>query len=226
MFRCGDKKANWYLNRKLADIVCNDPLTIKLNFKPNGLGNHEKGYGLGEMQNKCVNCGTLERLTKHHVVPICYRRHFPIKIKSHNFHDVLPMCDKCHDKYERKADDLKRFLAKKYKAPINGIISDDSGLIKYVKIAKSLVNETKIPFKRKIILRNKLKEKFEIKRLTFKKIKRISEISIQENKTTHSEIVMKKLTNISKFIEMWRKHFIKNNECKFLPKKWNIKYNG
>ena len=61
MFRCNTKKVNWYLNRGLASIVSDDPLTIKLNFTPNGLGNHNKGYGLSKMHNKCVNCGIEDR---------------------------------------------------------------------------------------------------------------------------------------------------------------------
>ena len=66
MFRCDQKKANWYLNRDLADPINNDPLVIKLKFEPKGLGNHAKPFGLTEMVNKCVNCGSEEFLTKHH----------------------------------------------------------------------------------------------------------------------------------------------------------------
>lgn len=223
MFRCNNKKIDWYLKRGLAEIVSNDPTTIKLNFKPNGLGNHTKGYGLSEMSNKCVNCGSDNKLTKHHVIPISYRRYFPIKIKSHNFHDVLPMCVDCHESYERRADELKSILDKKYDAPIQGEIINNA-ITKYIKMARTLLKDIKLPKNKRYEIKEKLKEKFEIKRLTIKKIKKISEMKSSTLKRTHGEIVMSKITNIPSFIEMWRKHFIENNECKYLPKKWNIKY--
>ena len=114
MFRCQEKKINWYLKRDLAQIVNLDPLTIKLNFEPNGLGNHNKVYGLGEMDNLCVVCGNNIEITRHHVVPICYRRFFPIEKKSHNFHDVLSVCADCHENYEYYAFKFKLDLSVKY----------------------------------------------------------------------------------------------------------------
>lgn len=222
MFRCNEKKAKWYLNRGLASIEKNYPLTIKLNFEPNGLGNHNKSYGLQPISNKCVNCGEIDNLTRHHVVPICYRKYFPIEIKSHNFHDVLPMCVTCHENYERKADILKRDLSIKYDAPINGIILNNYELIKYIKMAKALINN-KMPKNRSDELKNKIKEKFNYIKLTKKRIRKISSIKVSTSTITHGKIVISKIENIFDFIKMWREHFIENNECKYLPKNWNIK---
>ncbi len=225
MFRCNTKKVNWYLNRGLASIVSDDPLTIKLNFTPNGLGNHNKGYGLSKMHNKCVNCGTEEGLTKHHVVPISYRKFFSEEIKSHNFHDVLPMCVECHEKYERKADEYKKELASKYDAPIDGVIINRSDVpIKYIKMALALIKDSKIPSRRRSDMRNKIKSQFNLKRLTKKKIKKISEIKSTIVKKTHGEVVVSKISDIPLFIESWRTHFVQNNECNHLPENWNINY--
>ena len=91
MFRCDEKKANWYIKRNLAEIISNDPLIVKLKFQPKGLGNHNKKYGLSVIENICVVCGSDEFLTRHHVVPTCYRKFFPLEKKSHNFHDVLSL---------------------------------------------------------------------------------------------------------------------------------------
>jgi hypothetical protein len=33
---CDFKKANWYVERELAEVISNDPYTIKLRFEPNG----------------------------------------------------------------------------------------------------------------------------------------------------------------------------------------------
>jgi hypothetical protein len=224
MFKCNDKKANWYLKRGLAEKIQSDPTIIKLNFEPNGLGNHNKSYGLGEMMNKCVNCGTEEDLTKHHVVPICYRRFFPMDLKSHNFHDVLAMCVDCHEKYERKADIVKVSLSKQYDAPVNGIIRKTN--LSHIKIANALLYRD-LPNNRNKELKLQLKTILNIKRLTRKRLIETANLDIKSSTviTTHGEIVVNKLNNINEFIQMWRKHFLDNNECKFIPKDWNIKNN-
>lgn len=225
MFRCDEKKANWYLNRNLGEVITDSPLTVKLNFEPRGLGNHNKGFGLSEMGNKCVTCGNEEYLTRHHVVPYCYRRYFPLELKSHNFHDVLSLCVDCHESYERKADELKEKLAIKYDAPINGEVEKSDNLIKYIKIAKTLYGDTStIPSSRIELLKKDIKSFFGIKRLSKARLKKISEIKSTTIRKTHGEIVISQVNDVQKFVEMWREHFITNNECKYLPENWNIKY--
>lgn len=225
MFRCDEKKANWYLNRNLGEIVSNSPLTVKLNFEPRGLGNHNKGFGLSEMGNKCVSCGSEEYLTRHHVVPYCYRRYFPLEVKSHNFHDVLSLCVDCHESYERKADELKFNLANVHNAPINGELETKKDLVKYVKIAKTLIGDTStIPNKRIRLLRKEIKDYFGIKRLTTSRLQKISEEKSTVLRKTHGEIVVSKIDNLQDFVQLWRKHFVNNNECKFLPQNWNINH--
>lgn len=225
MFRCDEKRANWYLKRDLAESIELSPLKIRLKFKPRGLGNHNKGFGLTEMKNVCVNCGSQDELNRHHVVPYCYRKFFPLSLKSHNFHDVLAMCVPCHEKYERNADKLKMSLSIKYNAPINGeSIGNNRDMVKYSKISNTLLKEnlTNAPKSKIRRMRKSLKDRFGIKRLTKDKIEEISNIKIVVIKRTHGEMVISKVTDTQQFIEMWRKHFVENNECKFLPKNWSI----
>jgi hypothetical protein len=226
MFRCDEKKANWYLNRDLGEIVSDDPLTIRLKFEPNGLGNHNKDFGLSEMKNQCVVCGGDEFLTRHHVVPYCYRRYFPLEVKSHNFHDVLSLCVECHENYERFADKLKLELADEHNAPINGEVDDKKDSIRFSKIASTLLRPdvNNIPKKRIIKIKSEVKNFFGIKRLTKKRIKEISSIR-SVLKRTHGEMVMENISDIQSFVEMWREHFIENMNCQYLPKDWKIKNN-
>ena len=226
MFRCNEKKATWYLKRNLGIIINDKPLIIKLTFEQNGLGNHDKEYGLGIMENKCVCCGSLENLTRHHIVPHGYRRYFPENIKSHNFHDVLPICIYCHEIYERKADELKKELAIKYDAPLNGEVEINKNNIKYTKIASALLNSKifNIPRKRSNGLKSDIKHYFNIRRLTKKRLEKISEMEIVRFKRSHGEIVVSNITNIQEFTEMWREHFLENMDCKYLPENWNLKY--
>jgi len=231
MFRCEKKRADWYLKtldketgEPIGELMSENPYTVRLKFKPKGLGNHNKEFGLTEMANRCVSCGTEEYLTRHHVVPFCYRKFLPLSLKSHNFHDVLPLCVSCHDKYERNADKLKEYLAIEYKAPTNGETIGNKDLIKYTKIATTLLKEdlTKVPKSRVRKMKRSLKKKFGIDRLTKKKLKELSGIKVTILKRTHGEIVMSKVTDIQQFVEMWRRHFVENNECPFLPKNWSV----
>jgi len=122
MFRCLEKRANWYLKRNLATVISNDPLSIKLTFTPKGKGESMDVLKL-ERKNKCVVCGTedLDVLTKHHLVPFVYRQHFPEKRKAHSSLFVVPICRDCHYQYENEhADLLKKVLSEAYSAPFNG----------------------------------------------------------------------------------------------------------
>lgn len=224
MFRCDEKKVRWYLDRDLADIITEEPLTIRLNFEPKGLGNHNKDFGLSEMSNRCVVCGSEEFLTRHHVVPYCYRKYFPLEMKEHNFHDVLSLCTECHEKYERQADDLKNFLAGEHQIPVNGIVVDNKELIKYSKMASTLLKkDSKIPKDRIDEMKSSIKTRFGIKRLTTKRLKKLSEIKSTILSKTHGEIVIDKTTDIQAFVEMWRDHFVRTMNCQYLPKNWSIK---
>ena len=133
------------------------------------------------------------------------------------------MCVSCHENYERKADELKRILDESYGAPINGEIIKNE-LSKYANMAKKLIDpEVKLPTKRRLSLVKNIKEKFGIKRLSKIRLHEISKIKCITNRVSHGEIVITKIDDIQLFIEMWRKHFIENNDCKYLPRKWNIK---
>ena len=222
MFRCDEKKANWYLKRNLGEVISDNPLVVRLNFEPNGLGNHNKEFGLSDMSNICVVCGTKNHLTRHHVVPYCYRKKLPLEIKSHNHHDILLVCVDCHEYYEEFADNLKIELSSKYNAPLNIIEEDTKEILKYSKICSTILREDlNIPKSRIKYLRNKVKSFFGIKRLTKSRLIQLSKIRKNKNKT-HGEMVVSSLDNIQDFIEMWRKHFVDNTKPKFLPDNWKI----
>lgn len=222
MFRCDQKKAYWYINRNLGDIIQKEPLIVRLNFEPKGLGNHQKEFGLSEMLNKCVSCGGENFLTKHHIVPYCYRRYFPLEIKSHNFHDVMPLCTNCHDTYERKADELKSKLSIEYNAPLNGV-NDKRNYTKFSKIAKTLLSDDvyKIPNKRVKEIKSNVKDFFGIKRLSKKRLYSIASMRSTQPNKTHGLIVIENIKDIDSFIIMWRKHFIEEMNCLHLPKNWS-----
>jgi hypothetical protein len=120
MCRCDDKRSLWYLKRNLATIVDEDPLVIKLTFEPKGNGHYGELFYEQTLCNRCVICGSEEKLTGHHVVPREFRKHMPSDVKDHSHHDILTMCDKCHFKYERDAAVLKKELSLTYGIPMEG----------------------------------------------------------------------------------------------------------
>lgn len=75
------KKAMWYVNKDLGEIVNKDPLTVRLKFEPSGRAVGQTGkYYQTPKDNKCVVCGEIESYTRKNVVPREYRKNFPCKI--------------------------------------------------------------------------------------------------------------------------------------------------
>ncbi len=90
LFRGSAKKIDWYLDRRLAKVVDKGPpRTIQLLFKPNGPGVRGDDYSLAEKETKCVVCGCKDNLTRHHVVPSCYRSQMSPVYKDYNMHEML-----------------------------------------------------------------------------------------------------------------------------------------
>ena len=97
--------------------------------------------------------------------------------------------------------------------------------MKISKLASTLLKEDikKVPSRRLRELRKSLRDELGIKRLTKDKIIEMSKSTPTVVKRTHGEIVMSNVTDIQSFVEMWRSHFVENNDCPYLPKNWSIK---
>jgi len=229
MFRSTHKRAKWYLDRGLADLVSETPPAIKFNFKPKGGGHVGDLYYLTEKKNKCVVCGEedLGVLTRHHIVPIDYRKFLPETVKARNSHDIVAICRDCHDVYEQKyALELRMELALRYNAPVLPKETQYPELIA-IGLAFCLVNYGhKIPANNIKEMRGRMRDVLGVKRISQKMIDELSKKDLKEERKkypTHAEIVVSKLENIQEFVEMWRLHFVKTMQPKFMPKHWNVK---
>ncbi|KAJ2756609.1 hypothetical protein GGI19_000699 [Coemansia pectinata] len=118
LFRASRKRLDWYLSRDLATVI--DDRTIQLKFANRGTGRSNEPFYLQDMRNACVVCGTTDGLTMHHVVPHQYRQYMSTAIKSRSSFDLLPVCMRCHDQYERHATSFKKHLEKCFQAPLEG----------------------------------------------------------------------------------------------------------
>lgn len=207
MFLCARKRANWYLNRNLGIIISDNPFTIQLSFTPKGKGNSDDPYYINGKENHCVVCGSKENLTKHHVVPHCFRKHFPENIKSRSSHDVVIVCVDCHQIYEKPALELKKQLASQHNIDLNHQKNDVNFNIKKAKnYVRSIISHGKnIPNERKEKI-NKIITLLLGKEMTYQEVLEITE-SIEEIKD-FSEVVVSKCEDLKEFIKMWREHFV------------------
>ena len=222
--RCNENKAKWYLQRNLAKIRSENPLEIILTFIPKGKGNYGDAFYSGTRENKCVVCGAEERLSRHHIVPQCYRRHFPEKVKNHSSHDVVLLCRKCHHSYERIADDLKNVLAKEYNAPLHNKVDTKIRRRRRIAgLAYTLLNFHSIPKDKQDKMLEPIREYLKRQDISDGDLKRLSSMKKEAFSTyTHGRITVSKITDIEGFVIRWRQHFYDIMKPKFLPKNWDI----
>lgn len=222
---CNVDKFKWYIKRDLA--VQLSEKTLQLKFIPKEWDGKVPN-NLTEKKNICVNCGTKEELTKHHVIPRVYIKYFPLEIKSNNSHDVVLLCADCHSDYELEATKLKKELAIKYDAPLN-VQKKDSALTKAYSCLVHLLNyQHRQEWKQTNLILNMMftvnkylpDAKFNDDDLHLLR-NRVAEI----NRISHGKKVLDQITDYQEFVEMWRNHFIDTMDPQFMPNGWDIKTN-
>lgn len=224
MFRCDDRKANWYLHRGLARTVAQD--TIQLTFDPKGPGHVGDHFFLQEKINKCVVCGSFDNLTKHHVVPRVYRRFFTDELKSHSSHDVVVLCIKCHEDYEEHAFRLKLIIAQENGIPVHGKgLRIDETLRRVRWAAGAIINHGhKIPAARKEELLQHLRNYYGKQEITEEDLENANSLDYltMDGFIYHGKYVVEHLTDIAAFVKRWRKHFFDTMSPKHLPPGWDL----
>lgn len=228
MCRCAEKRARWYLDRGLADVIGEDPPTIKLKFDPQGPGNQGDEFSLAPKLNRCVVCGTEEDLTKHHIVPSMYRKFFPVEIKSRSAHDVVVICIKCHDEYEAVATKLKSMIGIEYDARDNvaPLTQEQRNHNYLVKLCKTL------RFHGKVIPSDRHEEIIAMivnllgRDISDEEIQELSESTTSTllNRDTGRIVVEKILASdlLDSFVLRWRQHFIDTAQPRFMPDHWSV----
>lgn len=234
MFRCDEKKANWYLQRNLANLLGNNK--IQLTFVPRGKGHVNEPFYLVPKQNICVVCGTDKFLTRHHAVPYCFRKFFPENLKSKNSHDVVLLCNECHNNYETYAWELKMKIAEE-----NGIVvhmkladisDEEKQKSKAISFAHSLIRYgDEIPENRKQELRDFISPYVpnvgidEIRKFRDDNYAHMARVGqTQEEGWTLGEAIMNKVKDLDAFVKTWRQHFILVMQPKFLPDLWSVEH--
>ncbi|CAG9462096.1 unnamed protein product [Pedinophyceae sp. YPF-701] len=118
---CDKKKVDWYLSKGLADLECDDPLTIRLRFqhKTDDQQAKQEQYYTAARTNQCVGCGEAGHYLRYRILPSCYRKRLPEALKSHRSHDIVLLCVDCHEVAHRGAEVEKRRLAQELGVPLN-----------------------------------------------------------------------------------------------------------
>ncbi|GFP79574.1 exosome complex exonuclease rrp6 [Phtheirospermum japonicum] len=116
---CDRRKLEWYVNRNLAKLVEDDPLSITLLFEPKGRPEDEDNdFYIQSKKNICVGCGEGNHYLRYRIIPSCYRVHFPEHLKSHRSHDIVLVCVDCHEIAHAAAEKYKRQVAAEFGIPL------------------------------------------------------------------------------------------------------------
>lgn len=225
MFNCNQDKMEWYLARGLAERVTEN--TIRLNFIPAGPGHQGDEFYLATKENRCVVCGTERRLTRHHIIPYCYRRHFPDELKMHSHHDVALLCVPCHDRYESEANKFKKQIAAMYGVPLHGRgLLADHDLRRIRNFAGTLLRHgDKIPEHRRSELLAAVLAYIGKEDVADEDLLRVSRIEYHVKTgdyAQHGEYVVRNTPDLEQFVKDWRRHFLDTMRPAYMPNGWDV----
>ncbi len=226
MCLCNKTRAASLVRRNKAHYLDDSQTVIQLNYTPKGLGKYGRGlkqdvfeFFTQERQNICVVCGSQELLTKHHVVPYCFLKYFPVKYKEHIDYDILPVCATCHDQYELVATLLKESLRKQHVPPSS--LSDRVAEGRAYCAAISLANHSRyMPADRIQELKSRIAHVYGDK-------------SLEDIITNHRpesrwcvksqdwKYVVEAMGNPGDISKYWRQHFLDVMKPRFLPRLWS-----
>ncbi|NXD64621.1 EXD2 protein, partial [Eolophus roseicapillus] len=234
---CDRKKAQWYLNKGIGELVSTDPFVVKLRFEPSGRPESQVDYYLTVKENLCVVCGKRESYIRKNIVPHEYRRHFPIQMKDHNSHDVLLLCTSCHAISNYYDNHLKQQLAEEFGAPIGseeGVRLMEDPLRRQVRSgARALLNADGLPDPRRAELLQSIKDFFNTERVTPEMLQEAAGLETRicnESYMPHGLKVVQcfakgGLRSLIQLERRWRQHFLDNMQPKHLPEQWSVDHN-
>ncbi|NXF67244.1 exonuclease 3'-5' domain-containing protein 2 isoform X1 [Strix uralensis] len=234
---CDRKKAQWYLDKGIGELVSTDPFVVKLRFEPSGRPESQVDYYLTVKENLCVVCGKRESYIRKNVVPHEYRRHFPIQMKDHNSHDVLLLCTSCHAISNYYDNHLKQQLAEEFGAPIGseeGVRLLEDPLRRQVRSgARALLNADSLPDPRRAELLQSIKDFFNAEAVTPEMLQEAAALETRiwnESYMPHGLKVVQcfakgGLRSLMQLERRWRQHFLDSMQPKHLPEQWSVDHN-
>ncbi|XP_014639818.1 PREDICTED: exonuclease 3'-5' domain-containing protein 2 isoform X3 [Ceratotherium simum simum] len=234
---CDRRKAQWYLDKGIGELVSEEPFVVKLQFEPAGRPESPGDYYLMVKENLCVVCGKKDSYIRKNVIPHEYRKHFPIEMKDHNSHDVLLLCTSCHAISNYYDNHLKQQLAKEFQAPIGseeGLrLLEDPERRQVRSGARALLNAESLPAHRKQELLQALREFYHTDTVTDEMLQEAASLETRisnENYIPHGLKVVQchtrdGLRSLMQLESRWRQHFLDSMRPKHLPQQWSVDHN-
>lgn len=225
MFYTSQRRINFYLKNNLAEEIA--PNEYRLLFQPKGLAHsaQDKFSPLCLRENKCVVSGVQTNLTKHHIVPSTFRKHFPVE-KKRPFILVVLLERQIHADYTRLQEQFYSKLAEKYGVERTKALSMEQNEESRARgIAHALLNySSTIPMD----VQEGLKKEF----TDITDCEPTNEILEQYKKPfvrpaidNFGKLLMEKVTDYDEFERIWLDHFLEHTNPQFLPKDIIEKYN-
>ncbi|XP_060684308.1 exonuclease 3'-5' domain-containing protein 2 [Hemiscyllium ocellatum] len=234
---CDRKKAQWYIDKGIGELISEDPFVVKLKFEPSGRPESQEDYYLTTKENLCVVCGKRESYIRKNIVPHEYRRHFPVQMKDHNSHDVLLLCTACHATSNYYDNVLKQQLATEFNAPIGCEESvrllEDPGRRRVRSGARALLRAEGLPQTRRKELQDILKAFYGKETLTREILEEGASLETRvfnESYVPHGLKVTQScavggLRALMSLEKRWRQHFLDYMQPRHLPPMWSVDHN-
>jgi len=230
MFITSEKRAQFYIERRLVTCAPENPKHFTFKEAPPGYGFYHTTlheYHLRPKINQCVVCGAEKQLTKHHVLPVIFQRHYPNErgdagVRSH---DLLLLCLDCHQMYEQDfANPVREEMAQQYGANRHHLHETNVNLSRVVQTAKTLTRGN-IPVAVQHELLSRIKSYFgdeptdkdvaQLAKLTWKDTTRVAKRADLGKKVTA-------VWDLGELRKFWRRHFIESMKPQFLPEGWSV----
>ncbi|NXG50209.1 EXD2 protein, partial [Psilopogon haemacephalus] len=234
---CDHKKAQWYLDKGIGELVSTEPFVVKLRFEPAGRPESQVDYYLTVKENLCVVCGKRESYIRKNIVPHEYRKHFPVQMKDHNSHDVLLLCTSCHAVSNYYDNHLKQQLAEEFSAPIGseeGVRLLEDPLRRQVRsAARALLNADSLPEARRAELLQCIKDFYSAEAVTPEMLQEAAGLETRisnESYVPHGLKVVQSfarggLRSLMQLERRWRQHFLDSMQPRHLPQQWAVDHN-
>ncbi|MGH0128284.1 UNVERIFIED_CONTAM: hypothetical protein FKN15_027825 [Acipenser sinensis] len=234
---CDKKKAKWYLDKGIGELLSEDPFIVKLKFEPSGRPESQQDYYLTAKENICVVCGRTESYIRKNIVPHEYRRHFPIQMKDHNSHDVLLLCTSCHAASNYHDNLLKQQLSEEHSAPLGceeGVRPLEDPDRRQVRSgARALLKADSLPESRREELLGTLRTFYSLDEVTPALLQEAAGLETRifnESYIPHGLKVVQAyakggLRSLMELEKRWRQHFLTSMQPRHMPPLWSVEHN-
>jgi hypothetical protein len=229
MFKGNERKVNFYKKNNLIESYENG---FRLLFEPKGLGYNKSEHGSQLLsifrENKCVVSGEedVAVLTRHHIVPVLFRKWMPEELKSNSFQLIVFIRTDLHGHYTKEEQKFYLEVEKKYNVTgfQDTIFFHEENFLKKKACVNTLLKYSHlIPSERLQVIKTQFEFYTGIDanitnyQIVSDEIKAIKKKYYKNADYNFGKCVVEKVTDFKEFEKMWFDHFISTMKPRFLP---------